>query len=136
MTVFTKMSAIGTVVALAMALVSAQTHASHQITNGEITATVYLPDAKQGFQRIAELSLPHVQQHTIGAPRQYGTHHEDYPPHTFRLLPILLNNHSVFRPGYDSGSLFLRPANLQPSAAYNGRNAVAGAPSSIPSLLL
>ena len=29
--------------------VSAQSHPSHQITNGEITATVYLPDAKNGF---------------------------------------------------------------------------------------
>jgi hypothetical protein len=28
---------------------SAQTYPSHQITNGEITATVYLPDAKNGF---------------------------------------------------------------------------------------
>ena len=28
---------------------SAQNHPSHQITNGEITATVYLPDAKNGF---------------------------------------------------------------------------------------
>ena len=35
---------------LAMAVpASGQTHPSHQITNGEITAIVYLPDAKNGF---------------------------------------------------------------------------------------
>ena len=36
---------------LAAASASAQTHPSHQITNGEITATVYLPDAKNGFYK-------------------------------------------------------------------------------------
>jgi hypothetical protein len=36
-------------VALAVGLVSAQNHPSHEITNGDITATVYLPDAKNGF---------------------------------------------------------------------------------------
>ena len=36
---------------LGAALVSAQNHPSHTITNGEITATVYLPDAKNGFYR-------------------------------------------------------------------------------------
>ena len=35
----------------AAGLVSAQGHPSYQITNGEITATVYLPDAKNGFYR-------------------------------------------------------------------------------------
>jgi len=30
---------------------SAQSHPSHQISNGEITATVYLPDAKNGFYK-------------------------------------------------------------------------------------
>jgi hypothetical protein len=30
-------------------LVSAQSHPSHQVTNGEIAATIYLPDAKNGF---------------------------------------------------------------------------------------
>src|SRR5689334_23768559 len=30
-------------------VVWAQSHPSHQITNGEVTATVYLPDAKTGF---------------------------------------------------------------------------------------
>ena len=33
----------------AAALVYGQGHPSHQLTNGEITATVYLPDAKNGF---------------------------------------------------------------------------------------
>jgi hypothetical protein len=49
MTTLSKLS--GTVLALVMAtvLVSAQNHPSHQITNGEIAATVYLPDAKNGF---------------------------------------------------------------------------------------
>src|SRR4026207_1955870 len=42
--------AIGTTLVLVSGLVSAQSpHPSHQITNGEITATVYLPDAKNGF---------------------------------------------------------------------------------------
>jgi len=40
---------LGTALALAVGLVSAQNHPSHQITNGDITATVYLPDAKNGF---------------------------------------------------------------------------------------
>ena len=34
---------------LAAGLISAQSYPSHQVTNGEITATVYLPDAKNGF---------------------------------------------------------------------------------------
>src|SRR5687768_16045935 len=36
---------------LAVGVVSAQNYPSHQITNGEITATVYLPDAKSGFYK-------------------------------------------------------------------------------------
>jgi hypothetical protein len=40
---------VATMLVLATGLVSTQTHPSHQITNGEITATVYLPDAKNGF---------------------------------------------------------------------------------------
>jgi hypothetical protein len=41
-----------TMLILATVLVSAQQrHPSHEITNGEITATVYLPDAKSGFYR-------------------------------------------------------------------------------------
>ena len=40
-----------TIVVLAAALVSAQTPPSHQITNGEVTAVVYLPDATNGFYR-------------------------------------------------------------------------------------
>ena len=34
---------------LAVGLLSAQNHPSHQVTNGEIVATVYLPDARNGF---------------------------------------------------------------------------------------
>jgi hypothetical protein len=34
---------------LLSAWLTAQSHPSHQITNGDITATVYLPDAKNGF---------------------------------------------------------------------------------------
>ena len=45
----TKLIVVGAMLVLAGALVSAQNHPSHQITNGEITATVYLPDAKNGF---------------------------------------------------------------------------------------
>ena len=41
----------GAMLVLAVASVSAQTYPSHQITNGEITATVYLPDAKNGFYK-------------------------------------------------------------------------------------
>ncbi|RPI49822.1 MAG: hypothetical protein EHM55_22890 [Acidobacteria bacterium] len=40
---------MGAVLAMASVLVSAQSHPSHQVTNGEITATIYLPDAKNGF---------------------------------------------------------------------------------------
>jgi hypothetical protein len=49
MTTFIKLCGMGAALALASVLVSAQSHPSHQITNGEITATVYLPDAKNGF---------------------------------------------------------------------------------------
>jgi hypothetical protein len=48
MRTITKLSAVG-IMLLGAALVSAQSHPSHQLTNGEITATVYLPDAKNGF---------------------------------------------------------------------------------------
>ena len=46
---YTKLIGVGTMLVLSAGLVSAQSHPSHQITNGEITATVYLPDAKNGF---------------------------------------------------------------------------------------
>src|SRR4029077_3443190 len=38
-------------VALAAAVVAGQTPPSHVITNGQITARVYLPDPKAGFYR-------------------------------------------------------------------------------------
>jgi hypothetical protein len=44
-----RMKLFGAMLVLAVVPVLAQTHPSHQITNGEITATVYLPDAKNGF---------------------------------------------------------------------------------------
>jgi hypothetical protein len=49
----TNMKLFGTAVTLALAagLVLAQSHPSHQITNGEISATIYLPDAKNGFYK-------------------------------------------------------------------------------------
>jgi hypothetical protein len=49
----TNMRLFGTAVTLALAagLVLAQSHPSHQITNGEISATIYLPDAKNGFYK-------------------------------------------------------------------------------------
>ncbi len=40
---------VGTLLMLTVGLAFAQSHPSHQITNGEITATVFLPDAKNGF---------------------------------------------------------------------------------------
>ncbi len=40
---------VGTMLVLAAGWLSAQTHPSHQITNGDLTATVYLPDAQNGF---------------------------------------------------------------------------------------
>ena len=49
MTTFIKLLGTGTALAMAVVLVSAQSHPSHQVTNGEITATIYLPDAKNGF---------------------------------------------------------------------------------------
>jgi len=48
MRTITKLSAVG-IMLFGAALVSGQGHPSHQLTNGEITATVYLPDAKNGF---------------------------------------------------------------------------------------
>ena len=51
MTVKMRRFVAGSVLALAAGLVSAQNHPSHEITNGEITATVYLPDAKNGFYK-------------------------------------------------------------------------------------
>jgi hypothetical protein len=49
----TNMKLFGTAVAIALAtgLVLAQSHPAHQITNGEISATIYLPDAKNGFYK-------------------------------------------------------------------------------------
>jgi hypothetical protein len=49
MTINMKLFVVGTALALAVGLASAQNHPSHQVTNGQITATVYLPDAKNGF---------------------------------------------------------------------------------------
>ncbi len=49
MTTLTKLFATGAALAMAAVLVTAQSHPSHQVTNGEITATIYLPDAKNGF---------------------------------------------------------------------------------------
>jgi len=46
-----KLFAIAVTLALAAELVLAQSHPSHQITNGEISATIYLPDAKNGFYK-------------------------------------------------------------------------------------
>ena len=46
-----KLFAIAVTLALAEGLVLAQGHPSHQITNGEISATIYLPDAKNGFYK-------------------------------------------------------------------------------------
>ncbi len=45
----TKLCAVGATLLAFAVSASAQNHPSHQITNGEITATVYLPDAKNGF---------------------------------------------------------------------------------------
>src|SRR5688500_18130703 len=42
---------VGAMLVVAAASASAQSYPSHQITNGEITATVYLPDAKNGFYK-------------------------------------------------------------------------------------
>jgi hypothetical protein len=49
MTTLIRLFGTGTALAMAVVLVSAQSHPTHQITNGEITATIYLPDAKNGF---------------------------------------------------------------------------------------
>ena len=49
MTTITKMSAAVGTILLGATMVSGQSYPSHQLTNGEITATVYLPDAKNGF---------------------------------------------------------------------------------------
>ena len=51
MTTLIKLCGTGAVLAMASVLVSAQNPPSHQVTNGEITATLYLPDATKGFYR-------------------------------------------------------------------------------------
>ena len=51
MRTLTKLFGAGTMLVLAAGLVSAQSHPSHQITNGELTAAVYLPDVKNGFYK-------------------------------------------------------------------------------------
>ena len=48
---FVKLCGVWAMLVLAAVLVSAQSYPSHQITNGDITATIYLPDAKRGFYR-------------------------------------------------------------------------------------
>lgn len=49
MTTLTRSLGVGTVVVLAAGLSSGQNHPLHEITNGDITAAIYLPDAKNGF---------------------------------------------------------------------------------------
>jgi hypothetical protein len=49
MTTLLKLFGMGGALAIAAVLVSAQSHPTHQIGNGEIAATIYLPDAKNGF---------------------------------------------------------------------------------------
>ncbi len=49
MTTLIRLFATATALATAVVLVSAQNYPTHQITNGEIAATIYLPDAKNGF---------------------------------------------------------------------------------------
>ena len=44
-----KLSGVATTLVLATGLVTAQSHPSHRITNGDITVTLYLPDATRGF---------------------------------------------------------------------------------------
>jgi len=44
-------AAAAAIVAVALGALSAQNFPSHQITNGQISAKVYLPDAKNGFYR-------------------------------------------------------------------------------------
>ena len=45
----TRLFGVGTMVLFTAVVLLAQAHPSHQIANGDITATVYLPDAKNGF---------------------------------------------------------------------------------------
>jgi hypothetical protein len=47
----TRATLVAAALVLAMLPALAQNHPSHQITNGEITALVYLPDAKNGFYK-------------------------------------------------------------------------------------
>ena len=49
MTTLIRLFGTATALATAVVLVSAQSYPTHQITNGEIAATIYLPDAKNGF---------------------------------------------------------------------------------------
>ena len=44
-----KLSVLVTLPVFAAVWLSAQSHPTHEITNGEITATLYLPDARNGF---------------------------------------------------------------------------------------
>ena len=51
MTTSTRLLGLAAIVLVAATWVTAQSHPSHQISNGEITANVYLPDAKNGFYK-------------------------------------------------------------------------------------
>ena len=46
-----KLFGVAVTLTLATGLVLAQSHPAHQITNGEISATIFLPDAKNGFYK-------------------------------------------------------------------------------------
>ena len=46
---FIKLFGVVTMLVLVAVAITAQSHPSHRLTNGEITATVYLPDPKNGF---------------------------------------------------------------------------------------
>jgi hypothetical protein len=75
---------LGTLVILAGALASAQirTHPSHQITNGDITATIYLPDAKNGFYTTTRFDWSGA----IGSLQYKG--HEYYGPWFSKIADI------------------------------------------------
>lgn len=66
----------------ASALVFSQDHPAHQITNGEITATIYLPDAANGFYRTTRFDW------SGGIPSLTYKGHEYYGPWFSKITDI------------------------------------------------
>lgn len=77
-----RLSVTVTLLVLAAVWLSAQNHPSHRITNGDITATVYLPDAKNGFYTTTRFDWSGA----IGSLKYKG--HEYYGPWWSKITDV------------------------------------------------